>query len=76
MANKYGVCSSCGGTLEPIWFTETEIKTTRDGILYKTGRKRRAVDFLSCTCCFKKYAVDDSFDFPWMNEKEYDKVWS
>lgn len=64
MLNKYGVCSRCKDNLIPIWFIEEEYRT-EDGIMYKTGRKRRAVDYLECPTCLKKEFVDDSFDGAW-----------
>ena len=61
----YGIsCSECGCTMEPVFFTEDEYKTS-NGSLYKTGRKRLAVDYLICPCCLTKECVDDSFDGPW-----------
>lgn len=60
----YGYCD-CGGLLEPIWFTEEEIKVTQDGYQYHTGRTRRAVSHLVCSWCLKNHCVDDSFDGPW-----------
>ena len=62
--NKYGVCTRCNSDLKPIWFEEEEYRT-ENGILYKTGRKRRAVDVLVCPCCMKEYCVDDSFVGNW-----------
>lgn len=62
--NKYGVCSRCGTDLVPVWFIDEETKVT-NGHMYKTGRKRRAVDYLECPFCFKKECVDDSFDGDW-----------
>lgn len=64
--SKYGECSNCGAELEAVWFTEYEYKTNQ-GIMYKTGRKRRAVDYLICPICMRKECVDDSFDGPWQN---------
>lgn len=62
--SKFGECSSCSTPLEAVWFTEYEYKTA-DGIMYKTGRKRRAVDYLVCPECDKHTCVDDSFDGNW-----------
>lgn len=62
--SMYGMCSECGTPLEPVWFTEEEYKTI-NGCMYKTGRKRRAVDYLICSCCLRKVCVDDSFDGNW-----------
>lgn len=61
---KYGTCDRCGGKLIPIWFTEEETKTY-NGIIYQTGRIRRACSHLVCENCLKNFAVDDSFDGPW-----------
>lgn len=65
---KYGICAECGDELEPVWFTDEEYEVI-GGIQCRTGRVRRAVDYLECPCCLKKYCVDDSFDGPWMREK-------
>lgn len=62
--NIYGGCSECGTPLEPVWFTEEEYKTV-NGCIFKTGRKRRAVDYLVCPNCFHKEIVDNSFDGNW-----------
>lgn len=59
----FGLCE-CGGSLIPIWFTEDETKVI-DGMMFKTGRKRRAVSHLTCEYCLRNYPVDDSFDGPW-----------
>lgn len=61
----YGNCPECGYPLEAVWFTEEEYKVTSFGSQYKTGRKRRAVDYLICDICGKKQCVDDSFDGAW-----------
>lgn len=61
----YGNCPECGYPLEAVWFTEEEYKVTYFGSQYKTGRKRRAVDYLICDVCWKKQCVDDSFDGAW-----------
>lgn len=60
----YGNCSKCSVPLEPVWFTEEEYEVV-NGIMYKTGRKRRAVSHLECPCCLNREIVDDSFDGPW-----------
>lgn len=60
----YGRCERCGTSLEPIWFTEEEIKYVK-GSMIKTGRVRQAVDVLICPHCLKQYCVDDSFDGNW-----------
>lgn len=64
MKNTYGTCLRCGCDLQPVWFIDEECKIT-NGYMYKTGRKRRAVDYLECPYCFKKECVDDSFDEEW-----------
>lgn len=68
MNNKYGICPGCKTELIPIWFMEEEFRI-ESGIMYKTGRKRRAVDYLECPSCLKKECVDDSFDGNWYYEK-------
>lgn len=65
---KYGYCSECHYPLSPVWFIEEEIKITKFGGItsnYKTGRKRKAVDYLLCKCCGHKECVDDTFDGDW-----------
>lgn len=62
--NSFGYCPDCGAPLEAVWFIEEEYKTAY-GTMYRTGRKRRAVDYLVCQDCFTKQCVDDSFDGPW-----------
>ena len=64
MESKYGNCPRCGALLHPVWFTEEEYEV-QNGITYKTGRTRTAVDYLICENCFQKITVDDSFDKPW-----------
>lgn len=61
----FGDCPNCGSPLNAVWFTEEEYKITDFGAMYRTGRKRRAVDYLLCEYCGKKQCVDDSFDGPW-----------
>ena len=70
MKNKteYGVCAYCGAELEPIWFTEEETVILH-GSLIKTGRARRAVDYLICPNCLTHACCDDSFDGPWIKQK-------
>lgn len=63
-SNDYGICNECGVEYEPVWFTEEEYVTS-GGIMVRTGRKRRAVDYLICPCCLKKQCVDDSYDGAW-----------
>ena len=62
--SKYGECSVCGESLEAVWFIEEEYNTF-EGRMYKTGRKRRAIDYLVCPECDHKECIDDSFDGPW-----------
>jgi len=62
---NYGTCPHCGCPLSAVWFWEEEYKVTNFGDMYKTGRKRHAVDYLICDDCGKKQCVDDSFDGPW-----------
>ena len=64
-ANVYGECCMCGATLEPVWFIEEEYEVTTSGVMYKTGRKRRAVSHLECPCCLHIEVIDDSFDGDW-----------
>ena len=61
MCNKYGYCPICGEPLQPSWFIEEEINQSG----WKTGRKRRALNYLYCDNCDHKETVDDSFDGPW-----------
>ncbi len=64
-SNKFGYCPDCGYPLKPVWFIDEEYKTNFFGCIYRTGRKRRAVDYLICGACLKKQCVDDSFDGLW-----------
>lgn len=67
MENPYGSCSKCGADLAPVYFTEEEYRIEPiTHIQYKTGRSRRAVDYLLCDCCGNTEAVDDSFDGLWV----------
>ena len=59
----YGKCT-CGSMLFPVWFREKEHKVVNGSMIF-TGRTRRAVSHLACTCCLKEYPIDDSFDGPW-----------
>lgn len=61
---EFGICSRCGTPLVPVWFTEKE-QIVKDGIMYYTGRKRRACSHLTCPECLKNEVVDDSFDGGW-----------
>ena len=54
------------GTLVKI--TEEETKVA-NGIMYKTGRVRRACSHLVCEDCLKNFCVDDTFDGPWHNRR-------
>ena len=63
----FGVCD-CGGSLIPVWFTEEETKVA-NGIMYKTGRVRRACSHLVCEDCLKNFCVDDTIDGPWHNRR-------
>ena len=66
MNQDFGLCSHCNSKLEPVWFTEEETKIYRQtGGLYKTGRKRRNVDYLICPICLHKECVDDTFASDW-----------
>lgn len=65
MAETFGICPECGYSLEAVWFVDEEYKTTQFGAMYRTGRKRWAVDYLVCEVCGKKQCVDDTFDGPW-----------
>ena len=51
----FGVCD-CGGSLIPVWFTEEETKVA-NGIMYKTGRVRRACSHLVCENCLKNLTI-------------------
>lgn len=64
---NYGECVFCECALEPVWFIEEEYKTAH-GCLYKTGRKRMAIDYLVCPACLSRHPVDDTFDHPWRQE--------
>ena len=65
---KYGNCKTCGAELNPVFFIEDEIAYEGYGGArhpVRTGRKRRAVDYLVCDICGKKECVDNTFDGPW-----------
>lgn len=67
-SNIYGKCPQCEHNLFPVWFIEEEIKEVKWGNIttnIKTGRKRRAADYLLCNNCGRKVVVDDSFDGEW-----------
>lgn len=61
MDKVYGECE-CGAGFIPVWFIDEEYRYENSGIMYKTGRKRRACSHLECPNCFKRQCVDDSFD--------------
>lgn len=65
MSETFGLCPECGYPLEAVWFIEEEYEITQFTYMYRTGRKRRAVDYLFCEVCKKKQCVDDTFDGPW-----------
>lgn len=62
---NFGICPQCEVNLVPIYFWEEE-ESLHEGSYIKTGRVRKAVDYLICPYCGEKHAVDDSFDGPWM----------
>lgn len=64
MEYDFGSCSYCGGELKPVWFIDEET-VVEHGIMYKTGRKRRAISHLVCENCLKREVIDDSFDGDW-----------
>lgn len=35
---EFPKCKCCGGSLEPLWFIEKEIKTPSSGDIYYTGK--------------------------------------
>ena len=51
----------CGTELDAVWFTEKE----KNSHGLPTGRVRRAVDFLECPHCGKRYQIDSCYDEPW-----------
>lgn len=56
----FGKCQ-CGTELDAVWFTEKE----KNSHGLPTGRVRRAVDFLECPHCGKRYQIDSCYDEPW-----------
>ncbi len=65
---RYGNCKICGGELQPVFFIEEEtVMEGPPGYQHpcRTGRIRRAVDYLVCDNCGHKECVDDTFDGPW-----------
>lgn len=69
IVDDFGICEDCGVELEPVWFIEEEYRTV-NGSMWRTGRKRRAVDYLICPVCLVKHCVDDTFDGPWYGRYE------
>lgn len=67
--SRYGTCCDCGAYLKPVYFLQEEEKT-EGGVYFKTGRIRRAVDYLVCLICLQREPVDDTFDGPWV-DKDY-----
>lgn len=67
----HGVCPVCGYALQPEMFTEEETRVDPyTHALHKTGRVRRACNYLFCPNCGKKEAVDDDyFAEPWRYKK-------
>jgi hypothetical protein len=62
----FGKCKCCGSELEPVWFIEEEeIYDSGVKSYYKTGRKRKNINYLECPECWHKEAVDDSFAEEW-----------
>ena len=62
-------CRKCGKEMTPIMFKEEEY-ATEYGMSYKTGRYRRACNYLVCEHCGNKECVDDDFMAgPWIMEK-------
>jgi hypothetical protein len=60
---KIYTCSRCGGTLEPVWYTEREYYPNSNT---PTGRTRRNVNYLQCVSCLNKEIVDsDTFAQSW-----------
>ncbi len=56
----------CGGVVTAVWYEEEEFFPNSCTL---TGRVRTAVSHLSCIECFSNFAVDDSFDRPWRENK-------
>ena len=62
-------CRKCGEEMTPIMFKEEEY-VTECGISYKTGRYRRACNYLLCEYCGNKETVDDDFMAgPWIMKR-------
>ena len=62
-------CPRCETKMLPVWFTEKEYRTTGYGAQIPTGRTRRAVSHLECSCCGHNEIVDDSFDEPYKERR-------
>ncbi len=64
--NDFGKCEVCEGKLKPTgYFKEKEYDV--GGKL--TGRVKNSLNSLECPKCFKKFAVDDTFDGEWYTPK-------
>ena len=59
----------CGNEVffEKVWFIEEETKVN-DGLMVRTGRWRKACDYIVCLQCGSNICVDDTFDGPWLNK--------
>ena len=65
MSDENLKCPECGEQMSPVWFEEEET-VLEDGHYYRTGRKRDAVDYLTCPYCFHNECVDGDFmGGPW-----------
>lgn len=63
-------CDRCHSTfITKVRFLEEERIKGR-----KTGRVRDAVSHLLCEECGRSFAVDDTFDGPWMSRTEWDRL--
>lgn len=71
--NPFGVCPTCECALEPNYFVMEE-EIVQNGMRFKTGRVKRAVDCLVCPNCLRIECVDDSFDGPWMEKATWNKL--
>lgn len=58
------ICSRCHSVMDPIWFREYEEKVYQ-GELRRTGRSRLLLSHFECPNCFRKEAVDDTYDGEW-----------
>lgn len=61
MKEECGICENCKVKLEPVYFRERESYIDSYGHLVWTGRSRRAIDYLVCPVCLKRYIVDGEF---------------